>query len=103
MAGNSNPLSPLLADEDEDTVVVNLTSGATTRVSLPGTPTSIVSARSSQDSASSASSTKQLLSHQQQPPAAASGQEGAFPELTRAGYSNLFSFQFRGRPARRSS
>ena len=55
----------MVVDEDEETVVVNLTSGATTRVSLPGTPTSIVSARSSQDSSSSSSSTKQLLPQQQ--------------------------------------
>ncbi len=51
-------------DEDE-AVVVNLASGSTTRVSLPGTPTSVVSARSSQDSSSSSSSTKQLLPQQQ--------------------------------------
>ncbi len=53
-------------EESDETVVVNLTARSS-RISIPGTPTSVVSARSSQDSSSSSSSTKQLLSGQQQP------------------------------------
>jgi hypothetical protein len=52
---------------DENTVIINLNSS---RISIPGTPTSVVSIRSSQDSSStssSSSSTKLLLtSHLQQ-------------------------------------
>lgn len=51
----------LIRDEDDEAVVVNLSSVAS-RVSIPGTPTSNMSARSSQDSsASSSASTNQLL------------------------------------------
>ena len=63
----------LIGHDEDEAVVVNLTSvgGApsSSRVSIPGTPTSNMSARSSQDSsASSTNSTKQLL-----PPGAAGG------------------------------
>ena len=63
LVSGAPPAAAAEAEEaDDETVVVNLASGAT-RVSLPGTPTSIVSVRSSQDSssASSFSSTKHLL------------------------------------------
>jgi hypothetical protein len=50
-------------DDEDDTVAVTLASSGAlaTHASMPGTPTSIVSARSSQDSSTSSSSTKQLL------------------------------------------
>ena len=61
----------LIRDDEDEAVVVNL-AAVTSRVSIPGTPTSNMSARSSQDSsASSSTSTKQLLP--QGPSSAASG------------------------------